>query len=249
MFEEYPKVQPELPQAYQDIYDQHYKDNRQGKTQASKLTMWLEGWLHKKVAADLNGRKDIKTLEIGAGTLNQLDFEHTSPYDIVEPYEALYSDSPNLPKVRNVYRDISDIKGETYDRITNIAVFEHVLDLPAVVARAGMLLNEGGSLRVSIPNEGTILWKLGWVFTSGWEFKRKFGLKYSTLLYYEHCNKAREIEEVLKYFFDDSKCKVLGVSKGLAFYRFYECKKPNLERCREYVKTLPEDYHGNDRYR
>ena len=237
MFDQYPKVRTPLPEAYQAIYDEHYRNNREGNTQASGLAQKMERWLHIKVAEDLQGRNDLSTLEIGAGTLNQLDYENTGPYDIVEPYEDLFKGADHLSRIRNIYSDISEINGKhLYDRITAIATFEHITDLPQVVARSAILLKDTGTLRVSIPNEGTLLWTLGWKLTTGLEFRWKYGLKYSTLMHHEHVNTAREIEEVLQYFFEKVKCHVFGLNKALAFYRFYECSKARTDRASKFLQ-------------
>ena len=84
MFEQFPKIRPPLPEAYRKIYDQHYKANREGSTQASSLAQKLERWLHRKVAQDLQTLQQAPTtLEIGAGTLNQLAYEpDNNNYDI-----------------------------------------------------------------------------------------------------------------------------------------------------------------------
>jgi len=237
MFENFPKVRKPLPKAYQEIYESHYLKNREGETAATSVSQKMESWLHKKVAADLKNKSDQSTLEIGAGTLNQLRYENTKPYDIIEPFKALYEESPLLERVRNTYDDIKEIPIDLkYDRITSVATFEHIEDLPYVVAKSSLHLNTGGSLRVAIPNEGTILWTLGWKLTTGLEYKIKYGLDYSVLMNYEHVNNANEIEEVLKYFYKTVKHKVFGLSRGLAFYRFYECKDPDLEKVNEYLK-------------
>lgn len=237
MFEKFPKVRKPLPKAYQEIYESHYLKNREGETAATSVSQKMESWLHKKVAADLKGSAQKSTLEIGAGTLNQLRYEETQPYDIIEPFKALYEESPLLERVRNTYDDIKEIPLEQkYDRITSVATFEHIEDLPDVVAKSCLHLNKGGSLRVAIPNEGTIMWTLGWKLTTGLEYKMKYGLDYSVLMNYEHVNTANEIEEVLKYFYKTVKLKVFGLSRGLAFYRFYECKNPYLEKVNEYLK-------------
>ena len=107
MFENFPKARPHLPKDFADIYADHYKSNREGKTTASSLAQKMESWLHKQVAADLtnpdgwpSGRA---TLELGAGTLNQLLYERgVEPYDIVEPFSHLYKNSPLLPRVRHI---------------------------------------------------------------------------------------------------------------------------------------------------
>ncbi|WP_288546212.1 hypothetical protein [uncultured Helicobacter sp.] len=71
----FPKTRKPLPSAYQAIYEEHYKSNRNGEGAASGLAQKLESWLHKKVADDTLGLSGHKTLEIGAGTLNQIPYE------------------------------------------------------------------------------------------------------------------------------------------------------------------------------
>lgn len=239
MFENYPKVRHELPLEFQKIYAEHYKKNREGQTSASSLAQKMEGWLHRKVARDLQGLNNKSTLEIGAGTLNQLRYEQTAPYDIIEPFVELYKQSQYLTRVNKVYKDIDEVdEANKYDRITAIATFEHITDLPKVVAKTCMHINDNGTLRVSIPNEGTFLWKLGYRLTTGIEFKMKYGLDYSILMNYEHVNTANEIEQVLKYFYDKVKCSCFGINKKIALYRFYECSKPNRQAAEEYLKRI-----------
>lgn len=239
MFEDFPKKRAELPEEFKKIYASHYKKNRGGKTLATSLSQKMESWLHKKVAADSKDGKQRSTLEIGAGTLNQLHYENNAPYDIIEPFKTLFENSPELKRVRNVYNDIDDVPaGNKYDRIISIATFEHIEDLPKVVAKSCLLLNEGGTLRVSIPNEGTFLWTLSWKMTTGLEYRLKYGLDYGILMKYEHVNTADQIEAVLKPFYSNVKCSVFGLSKGFAFYRFYECSAPKLDLAKSYLATL-----------
>ncbi len=235
ILDKFPKKRIELPEAFQKIYNQHYLSNREGKYKTTSLSQKLESWMHKKVAEDIVGtNKQFSTLEIGAGTLNQLKYEPTQEaYDIVEPFNELFEGSPLLKNIRTVYKDIQDVKNIKYDRITTIATFEHIMDLPFVVAKATMLLNESGHLRVAIPNEGTIMWKMGTQVT-GFEFKKKYGLDYQILMKYEHVNTADDIEEVLNHFFKSVDCSVFGVSKSLAFYRFYDCVNPDMEKLSNY---------------
>jgi len=233
----FPKERIILPKAYQDIYNLHYQRNREGKTKATSLSMQLEQWLHKQVAKDVqNIGKD--TLEIGAGTFNQLEYEpKVGNYDVVEPFTELFKNSPNKSRVRNIYKDILEVDAKKkYPRITSVATFEHISDLPVVVAKAALLLEKGGELRTSIPNEGTIMWKLGSMIT-GFEFKKMYGLDYSVLMQHEHINTAREIESVLKYFFRETKLKYFGLNKYLAFYVFIENKEPDVERAKAYLKS------------
>lgn len=243
MFEGYPKVRPELPPEYARIYTAHYKDNRGGATPATSISKRMESWLHKQVAADIRADHSPQaTLEIGAGTLNQLDYEPSvGPYDIVEPFKELYEGAPSIGRIRRIFDDIAAIPlVPQYDRITSIATFEHICNLPEVIARTGILLDpNGGRLRVSIPSEGTALWALGWKLTTGIEFRLKHGLDYSLLMRYEHVNTAREIESILRHFYDDVRVAVFGIARALSFYQFYECARPDPVKCLEFLAHLP----------
>lgn len=239
MFDKFPKTRPPLPKEIEDIYSHHYKSNREGLTTASSLAQKMESWLHKQVASDTShlANSSRATLELGAGTLNHLVYEpDIQPYDIVEPFAELYKDSHLLRKVRKIYSDISEIPtSNRYHRIVSIATLEHVCDLPAVVAQSGLLLDDIGTFRTAIPSEGTILWKLGWKLTTGLEFKLKHGLDYELLMKHEHVNTAKEIEEILDYFFEQVTCRVFGISKSISLYQFYECRNPRVDRCCEFL--------------
>lgn len=232
---QFPKSRKPLPDAYQKIYEQHYSENRTAATKASKATAFMESWCHKHVAKTSEQIKNGATLEIGAGTLNQFKFEKKAGiYDIVEPYSLLFQNSPFLKFVDNIYDDISLLPLEKkYDRITSVASFEHILNLPDVIKRCGLLLKEEGVLSVSIPNEGRFLWKFAYRNTSGREFFRRFGLEYDVIMHYEHVNTADEIEALIKYFFRDVSLSLCGIGKNFSFYRYYLCRKPNISRCKE----------------
>ena len=195
--------------------------------------------MHKKVAEGVVDAPPQATLEIGAGNLNQLPYEpHSQPYDIIEPFRELYEASPHRGRVRNIYDDVSEVPAENrYQRITSVAVLEHVCNLPEVVARSALLLAEGGSFRAGIPSEGTILWRLGWQMTTALDFRARYHLDYKVLMQYEHVNTAREIEDVLRYFFSETRASVFGLMRALSFYQFFACSNPRLDRCRDYLAT------------
>lgn len=242
MFDNFPKTRPPLPPEIAEIYTTQYKSNREGKTTASSLAQWMESWLHRQVARDVKGEASSpkSTLELGAGTLNQLPYEPPSlAYDIIEPFTALYEGSPLLSRIREIYDDISEIPSDhRYDRITSIATLEHLCHLPEVIAQSGLLMAEQGVFRASIPSEGAPLWTLGWKLTTGLEFRIRYGLDYGLLIRHEHVNTAQEIEEVLGYFFREVTCKVCGISKVFSFYRYLECRSPMLDRCRSYLEGI-----------
>jgi hypothetical protein len=236
MFEEFPKKRKELPEEFKKIYLSHYQKNRNGATLATFFSKRMERWMHNKIAADVLQTNPATTLEIGAGTLNHLAYESIGAYDIVEPFTELYINSDELKKVRQFYTDIAQINPAVkYRRIISIAMFEHVLDLPKIVAKTCTLLDEKGTLRVAIPNEGSLFWKLGWKLTTGLEYKLKYGLDYGILMQYEHLNSANEIENVLNFFYKKVKCSYFGLSKTFSFYRFYECAEPDDNKVKQYL--------------
>jgi hypothetical protein len=241
-FPAFPKERAPLPPEYAAIYLQHYRNSREGNSQILGLAQRAEQWMHRQVAADVRDSEPKATLEIGAGNLNQLPYEsRTAPYDIVEPFRELYESSPHLSRIRNIYNDVAEVPaGACYERITSVAVLEHICDLPDLVARSALLLAEGGSFRAGIPSEGTILWRLGWHMTTALDFRARYNLDYEVLMRYEHVNTAREIEDVLRYFFSEVRGRVFGVTRALSFYQFYACARPRIERCRDYV-AVPQD--------
>jgi hypothetical protein len=223
----FPKTRPVLPPKLQAIYTQQYLENRAGATPAASASQRLERWLHRQVAADVT-QTPVATLEIGAGTLNQLNFEPPNPaYDIVEPFEALYRDSPLRGRIRRIYADVREAPaGQLYGRITSVAALEHICDLPLTLARAARLLAPDGVMRTAIPSEGGLLWRLGWMTTTGLEFRLRHGLDYGLMMAHEHVNDAFEIETLLRALFEDVAVKSFGIGRQLSLYRFLAARRP-----------------------
>lgn len=246
-FRAFPKERKPLSPEYAAIYLEHYRNSREGKSKVLSAAKWAESWMHRRLAEDVSSGEPKSTLELGAGTLNQLPYEpHSSPYDIVEPFRDLFQSSPQLARVRNVYDDIRDVPATAkYDRIISVAVLEHICNLPEVVARSGLLLSEGGQFRAGIPSEGTILWRLAWKNTTGVAFRKRHNLDYEVLMKYEHVNNAREIEEVLRHFFSEVRGKVFGLVTSLSLYQFYACSKPRRDECEAYLASIAPDQSGN----
>lgn len=233
-FSKYPKIRPPLPAKLQELHEKIMLENREGKSLGSKLSNFFERWLHLKVVRNSpRNLSTLDTLEIGAGRLNHLEYEGPSRYyDIVEPRDFLYKNSPLVKKIRTAYSDISDIPATNrYDRIISIAVLEHVLNLPSVVASAGLLLKPDGVFCVSIPSEGELPWHLACSISTGLEYRLRTGYSYNVFLRHEHVNTAREIGETLRYFFSDVECSVLGLSPSLSIYQFFRCSLPKIEVC------------------
>jgi len=236
----FPKTRPPIPPRLQEIYASQYKENRDGATRAASLAQRLERWLHLQVAEDVAGGRCADTLELGAGTLNQLAYEPAGgAYDVVEPFTELFQGSPDLPRVRDVFTDMAEVPADRrYDRITSVAALEHICDLPLVLARAARLLKPDGVLRSAIPSEGGMLWSLGWMATTGLEFRLRHGLDYGLLMRHEHVNTAREIETLVSALFEDVEIRSFGIGRQLSLYRFSAARRPRLDVAEAWEKRF-----------
>ncbi|MCX6622370.1 MAG: class I SAM-dependent methyltransferase [Acidobacteria bacterium] len=235
----YPRSRPPLSEAHHGRYLKDYEENRHGRTLATGIVQKLESWMHRRVAAAQ--RPGDTVLEIGAGTLNHLAYESGfTRYDFVEPFEALWRQSPALHRTSSRFADIREV-GESmrYHRIVSIAVLEHLTGLPAVLARAAMLLASDGLFQAGIPTEGGMLWGLAWRYGTGIPYRLRTGLDYKTLMRHEHVNSAREILALTRHFFDHVETARFPLpAEHLSFYTYLEARRPRLDRCRQYLEVL-----------
>lgn len=232
----YPRKRISLPAAWQKIYAETYKQSRGGKTFLYNLTQKLESWMHRQVS--VSGHTG-RLLEIGAGTLNHVRYEiDIGRYDVIEPFLELYAGSQDAARISSFYSDIAEIPAsERFDRIVSVAVLEHILDLPHVIARAGLLLEEGGTFAAGIPSEGGFMWGFTWRASVGLAARIKHGLDYGDLMRHEHVSKAPEIIAVVSHFFRN--CKVRRFPFSFHHLSLYSCiiaSDPIRERCLEYAQ-------------
>lgn len=227
----YPRVRRKLSPAHAALYIQEYRINRgESDRILYRATRALEAWMHRRVAS-VSGSP---TLELGAGTLNHLRHEPSAAeYDVVEPFEELYRDSPLLGSVRRIYANLSDVPADRhYQRILSVAVLEHLEDLPGIVARSALLLDRGGIFLAGIPAEGGFAWGLAWRLSTGLSYRLRTGLPYQPIMEHEHLSSANEIIAVLRYFFSRIRIRWFPLpSRQLALYAVIEAREPHLDRC------------------
>ena len=230
----YPRVRPALSEAHQAIYVKEYRANRSGSGPLFGAIAYLERWMHRAVTASGTG----PILELGAGTLNHLKFEPTTNgYDVVEPFRVLWENLPERSLVRSFYNDLSDVPTNgSYRHIVSIAVLEHAVDLPWMVARSATLLTEEGDFNAAFPSEGGLLWGLSWRLTTGLAYRIRTGLDYSIVMRHEHVNSADEILALIGYFFDEVELRRFPLpSKHLSFYSAASARHPKLDRCKRLI--------------
>ena len=187
--------------------------------------------MHRRVSENLNNGR---ILEIGAGNLNHVPYvPATCIYDAVEPFKDLWWDSPHRSRFHRIYTRLSEIPCDTrYDCIFSVAVLEHLVDLPQILARSGLLLEAGGTFRAGFPSEGGFLWGVSWRLTTGLEYRLKRGLSYGAIMRHEHVNTAEEILSLLCYFYEQVEVSRFPLPLNhLSFYTAAIAHRPNLDRC------------------
>jgi hypothetical protein len=240
----YPRARPALSEAHQRIYLEEYRRNRGACGGALfRITAALERWMHRRIAQRQTGGR---LLELGAGTLNHLQYEPAMEYDIVEPLPALYQGSPDRDRVARAYASIEDVPEHVrYARIVSVAVLEHVEDLPRMVARSGLLLARNGVFQAGIPAEGGMLWGMAWRMTTGIAYRARSGLPYAPVMRYEHLNTAGEIIEIARYFFGTVALSWFPLpSRHLSFYCYIEARNPDTNRCERLLAETADARHG-----
>ncbi|MDX2074221.1 MAG: methyltransferase domain-containing protein [Alphaproteobacteria bacterium] len=231
----FPKTRPALPAAQVEIFEQEMITNREGTSLMTSLAQKLESWMHVNVAKRTTGRR---LLELGAGTLNHLKYLDASKrdsLDAIEPMTVLYKDSPEQKQVRTFYNDISECTA-SYDTIYSIAVLEHITNLPTVIARAALLLEEGGQFINGIPCEGGLLWGLSWRCSTGVAYRLRTGFSYKNIMRHEHVNSFDEIVTLVRHFFDEVDVSYFPLAgKHLAFYACISAKSPKRSVASTYL--------------
>jgi hypothetical protein len=235
----YPRARPPLSSEHARIYVEEYRRNRRGDSPLAAMVQRLEGWMHDAIKSPASTGS---ILEIGAGTLNHVPFENgRAPYDIVEPFEELWRDSPHRHKVGQFYRDIAEVPLTlSYDRILSVAVLEHLTDLPRMVAESVRRLDDKGRFAAAFPSEGGLLWGLAWRLTTGVSYRLRNRLPYSVVMKHEHVNSADDILRVLTYFFGTVRVRRFPLRwRHLSFYTVAIAANPLKARAETWLSNRP----------
>jgi hypothetical protein len=230
----FPRARPPLTAEHERVYAEQYRLNRDGSRPIENLAQRLESWMHRRIA----NIKGEPVLELGAGTLNHLQYENpNASYDVVEPFHELFEGKQETRRVRNFYDRVADIPaGTDYSRILSVAVLEHMTNLPVEVAQSALRLRNDGVFQAGIPSEGGALWWIGWRFSTGISYRLRTGLDYGVVMRHEHVNNADEILAVVRHFFDEVTLQRFPLPMHHAsFYTYLEARKPDYHRCREFI--------------
>jgi ubiquinone/menaquinone biosynthesis C-methylase UbiE len=146
-----------------------------------------------------SGRPGIRTLEVGAGLGEHLDFEDATEQDYValelrDEMAAVITEKH--PEVSTIVGDVEaglDVPDASFDRVVAIHVLEHLRNLPPALDEIRRVLKPGGVFEVVIPCEGGLGYALGRRVTSQRVFEKRYGTSYGWYIKTEHFNVPGEI--------------------------------------------------------
>ena len=147
-----------------------------------------------------SARPGIRTLEIGAGLGEHLDFEDASEQ---EEYVALELRDEMAAVIAQAHPGISTLVGDvvagldvpdaSFDRVVAIHVLEHLPNLPPALDEVRRVLKPGGLFEIVIPCEGGLGYALGRRVTSKRVFEKRYNMDYDWYIKSEHFNVPSEI--------------------------------------------------------
>jgi SAM-dependent methyltransferase len=142
----------------------------------------------------------IKTLEIGGGNGDHLDFENLSRQDyyVIELREAFAKQvRGRLPDDHVITGDIeqgTSFADASFDRIIAIHVLEHLCNLPGALAEIKRLLAPGGVFDIALPCEAGLAYSMARAITTKRSFEKRFDVSYDRIIASDHVSTYAEIE-------------------------------------------------------
>jgi SAM-dependent methyltransferase len=191
----WPKQVPDLTPEQSAIRDDYmnYFDSQIYTTRFGAIQRFNHAYALRTAAPDL------RTLDVGAGLGEHLDFEDGRRGD----YVALELRPEMAAELRRKYPYVTTVTGNVeeglsfdtgaFDRILAIHVLEHLRNLPAALDELGRVLRVGGVLSVVLPCEGGIAYSLGRRLTTQRVFKKRYGVSFDWCIKSEHVSVLSEI--------------------------------------------------------
>lgn len=155
----------------------------------------------------------LRTLEIGAGLGEHLEYEQLTP-EQRRNYHALELRANMSAEIARKYPDIQSITGDCqqrldfadgyFDRILAVHVLEHLPNLPAAIREAHRLCNkQTGVFQIVIPCEGSLAYTVCRKISAQRIFEKRYpGQKYKWFIEREHINLPDEIQAELAPYFE-----------------------------------------------
>lgn len=191
----WPKVIPPLTDEQRRISDDYMKFFHD--TYRSRSWWAIAKFNHNY--AKRSARPGVKTLDVGAGIGEHLEFE--SPEG--QEYVALEMREEMAQAIRDTYPTVEAVTGnvetglpfadDAFDRVLAIHILEHLPNLPAALDEIKRVLKPGGKFEIVIPCEGGFAYSIGRRFTAQRLFEKRYGVSYEWFIKSEHLSVPSEI--------------------------------------------------------
>lgn len=174
--------------------------------------LWLEAvsnkykpvdWFHHTYPSRRPPPPGGKTLEIGSGFGNQIQYEDLSDQE----YFAVDMREEMTEAVRERYPEVTamtvDVQRELpfpdrhFDRVLAVQVLEHMPNLPPALDEIKRVMKPDGRFIVVIPCEGGRAYSLARSISSRRMFEKRYDTDFDWFVETEHCNVPWEIEHEL----------------------------------------------------
>ena len=171
-------------------------------------------------------------LEFGCGDGNNINYFNSYNSYTLSDYKFDSLDKKNLTKTNvkkmkfNLITDSYDSIKDNYDLFLLFHTLEHVQNPETCLENLYYALKPGGTMELIQPNDPSFIWNLGEVFGS-----TKAPVDKKTYYYQnarEHINSIKNLERLIKYYFDSYEVKYLPLRFNLLnlnLFKIYSIKK------------------------
>ncbi|MCZ7393723.1 MAG: class I SAM-dependent methyltransferase [Candidatus Methanoperedens sp.] len=174
----------------------------------------VEKFNHGFPVQERNNTTKIRTLEIGSGLGEHINYENLS----TQEYFGVELRGNMAKKILIKYPDVNVIIGDAqnlpfksdyFDRVLAIHVLEHLPDLPSAIQEVNRVMKKNGNAQFCalIPVEGGFLYSFARNISARRIFEKHFKQSYDWVIKSEHINLPDEIFIELKKFFYFKKIK------------------------------------------
>jgi ubiquinone/menaquinone biosynthesis C-methylase UbiE len=203
----WPKLLPPLSEEQQRISDDFMKHWHEVLPRRYKF---VDDFNH-RYPVEHAPKEFSRTLEIGAGLGEHLDYERLSS-EQAKQYVAL-DVRPNMAQeIQKRFPDIQVVVGDCqdrlafpddyFDRVIAVHVLEHLPMLPQAIAEAYRVCDkQNGFMSVVIPCEGSLAYTLSRRISAQRYFEKRYRQSYRWFIEREHLNRPAEIITELRRFF------------------------------------------------
>jgi SAM-dependent methyltransferase len=165
-------------------------------------------WFHHHYPAKRPPPEGGRTLEVGAGFGNQIQYEDLSRqhYAVIDMREEMVEKTKEAyPEVEAHVADASEhlpFPDDHFDRVLAVQVLEHIPNLPPALEEIRRVMKPAGRFIVVIPCEGGKAYDVARAISARPLFEKRYNSSYDWLVASEHCNVPWEIDYELRKRFE-----------------------------------------------